>query len=620
MPPKKEREVSLPFSGVEIGAEIFVGSPEWQAMKPSGAAVLEVCLQGASIGLGSEEWFAVLMSEAYAQLDGSFMVVGFIIGSENEHIVEEVEALLADGGVHLCSEDPCTADIPHVVHATRVRWWPVETFEAGYLTPDGKKRLLKARREIEALRKKEEKQKAGEEKKRNAAAKKAARASPRGKDTGDVKFNPGRPAGILKTPQKPLDDWQVIEVSDGEAEAEEIEGGTTGAGADRAQLRKALAATKRRILGGVAPSRTERGAPPGGQQQRPSGRAVAAKGLTSGTNLDPRRATMMPIANLEDSRDTGSSNWMNKIGKKNDMASVLLAQAVQTAEEARRKKKKDKKKSPAEALVKLLTGGKTAKEKKKKKKKKKVKPDPDDPGWGEDESSEEEPSSEDNEEEEEKEEESDSSCEAPLKRRAARRPGSVMEMLVKHAQEQLDQGALLETGNQGSVVTQGVKISTYFGLMIRPYHQGASPLLRELYALAQTIDLLRPGKLPQAADSLAARFISCHTALTDGNWQVASQLEMFPLEATQSASTSTMLKAQKHRRLVMKSQGYAQPWGWTGGGKGRGNYGQEKGKKGDQKGKGRGKNKGKNKEGNWNQGGKTEGNPWKENKEEAGKK
>ena len=159
-------------------------------------------------------------------------------------------------------------------------------------------------------------------------------------------------------------------------------------------------------------------------------------------------------------------------------------------------------------------------------------------------------------------------------------------MLVRHAQEQLDRGALMEESGTSSVVA-GIKIATYFGLLIRPYHPQGSPLLRELYSLAQAIDLLRQGRLPEAGDALAARFIAVHTALSDGGWQTASQLELHPLEPVQSTSTATMLLAQKHRRLVQKSQGLA-PGRWWTGGKGKGQGFSEKGRKGEQ-GKGRGK-------------------------------
>ena len=140
----------------------------------------------------------------------------------------------------------------------------------------------------------------------------------------------------------------------------------------------------------------------------------------------------------------------------------------------------------------------------------------------------------------------------------ARRRSKRRRLLVRHAQEQLDRGCLLEAEGDQAGMTSGIKISTYFALLIRPFHQTNNALLRELYGLAQTIDLLRSGRLPETADALAARFIAVHTALTDGGWTAASQLELYPLEP---ASVATMLQAHKHRRLIQKSQGL-QPGRW----------------------------------------------------------
>ena len=190
-------------------------------------------------------------------------------------------------------------------------------------------------------------------------------------------------------------------------------------------------------------------------------------------------------------------------------------------------------------------------------------------------------------------------------------------MLVKHAQEQLHRGALLEAEGARPGLTSGVKIGTYFALLIRPYYASGSPLLRELYALGQAIDLLRAGRLPETADALAGRFVAVHTALAEGNWSTASQLELFPLEPIQSASVSTMLKAQKHKKLVLKSQGFASNrWATGGSGKGKGGGWNEKVRKGDGKGKAKGGGKGAGKNQTW--GGKKggEANPWKETHEE----
>ena len=613
-----------------MGEEITMDSDAWGRISPAPQVVVEICLQGSSVGFGTEEWFAVLVTDTYQQPNGTWTLVGFLVGSENETVVEEVHALLADGGVHLCREDPCPDDFPSFIHATRVRWWPVERFEAEYVTAEGKSKLAKARKEMELKRKKEEKERVAEEKKKK-------KAEDQGGKTRSG-FKPGaKPAargGAPKTERKLREpalrkgaSQEVVVISDGEEEEDlfddDAQEAPAGAGMDRAQLRKLLANTKSRILGGAFKSQRAKGAPPGGSKPKGTRPAVQERGLTSGACLNPNRASMLALEDAEDTRDSGLNKWMTKTVKKNDMGSLLLAQAVQNAEESKKRKKKDKKSGLAETLVKLLTDKSDKAKKKKKKKRKKekgVKEEPGGPGGSDDEDSDEDSSSGEDGDEAEKDEESDSSFEAPLRRRAARRPGSVMEMLVKHAQEQLDQGALLDDAGKASMVTQGVKLTTYFGLLIRPYHQGNSPLVRELYALAQTIDQLRAGRLPQAADSLAARFVACHTALTEGNWQVASQLEMFPLEATQSASTSTMLKAHKHRRLVLKSQGYPQGWNWSGGGRGKGGYQQEKGKKGEPKGKGKGKGRGKGKDAAWGQTGKGENNPWKENKEEAAKK
>ena len=217
-------------------------------------------------------------------------------------------------------------------------------------------------------------------------------------------------------------------------------------------------------------------------------------------------------------------------------------------------------------------------------------------------------------------EDSELSFEAPLRRKALREPGSVMDMLVKNAQDQLDRGALLE--NEGSTpgITSGIKISTFFALLIRPFYPNNSPLMRELYALGQTIDLLRSGRLPETPDALASRFIAVHTALAEGSWATAAQLELYPLEPVQSAMVGTMLQAQKHKRLLQKSQGIqTNRWGVPGPGKGRGAGGwSEKGKKGDGKGRGKGKAKGATKDASWPK--KGEPNPWKETQDDPGKK
>jgi len=135
-------------------------------------------------------------------------------------------------------------------------------------------------------------------------------------------------------------------------------------------------------------------------------------------------------------------------------------------------------------------------------------------------------------------------------------------------------------------MTSGIKISTYSALLIRPYYAAGSPLLRELYALGQAIGLLAesfqklatPWRRP--GDALASRFIAVHAVLSDGHGNTASHL--FPLEPVQSAITTKMLEAHKHRRTVLKSQGYntgGRWWPSASQGQGKGGAQFEKGKK-----------------------------------------
>lgn len=111
-----------------------------------------------------------------------------------------------------------------------------------------------------------------------------------------------------------------------------------------------------------------------------------------------------------------------------------------------------------------------------------------------------------------------------------------------------------------------------------------------------------------------------HQALEDGHWNAASALELFALEPTTSAPTSTLLRAQRHKKLVARSQGWVAPYKGKGGsykgGSSWSGYGDNQRFEG---GKGKGK-KGKGGKGKPNQKGKysgsDRGNPWTENKDD----
>ena len=609
--------------GVEQGVDIQLDLPTWIAFAPQPEMVLEACLEGSSLPMVFyEEWVAVLVDEVDVDPGGGFIIRGRLLGTEDPSRLEEVGNLVESDGIHFCGDQPCPHPNPNALHVTRVRGWTMVDFSADYMTAKGKA-LLK--NEVNKLlggpgrrpRGKEPKAKEKAEKGKpgaknaprkavKAETKKAAKAAP--KVRGRKPTPP--PHGIIEIPSE----------EELEEEEEPPAGGGGVTSEMKATLKETLRRTKERMvsggLGRFSQGMRNLGA---GRDPGASGCAVAVSPMTTGSHLAPGVATPLPLKGLEGTNGGALTNLKKKRKADKDPGTALVAQAVKVAEAGKQEKKRRKKRDQAERLVELLRGKKDKKEKKKKKKKQRMKPDPDgsdgdgegDYGGGSSDSSYYGEGSESGSD-------SDLSFEAPLRRKAVKEPGSVMKLLIKHAQEQMDRGQVIDQVASRGDLTSGIKISTYFALLIRPYYSNNSPLLRELYALSQTIDQLRSGQLLQTADSLASRFIAVHTAMSEGGWSTASQLEMFPLEPIQSAGTAAMLAAQKHKKLVAKSQGnYYQPqqW-WSSGGKGKGSQKGEKGKKGEAKGKGKQKTKG-GRDHQWWQ---RSENPWKENKEEAAKK
>ncbi len=215
-------------------------------------------------------------------------------------------------------------------------------------------------------------------------------------------------------------------------------------------------------------------------------------GLRTGSGLTPQ-TTVLALrdrAEVEGTRDgmvkkERGRKRVKKIKKeerlKSRPSSALLAAAEQVEErkkQERRKKKSKKSKGGREvkALVDLLKG---------KKKKSRGKKDPSSSG----------DSSSSSDEDSDQDEESDSSeMLAPLQKRSSRKPGTVLKMLVKHARSTLDQSSAVDVDQKGSL-TSGIRMATYFNLMIRPYHSSGSRDMKELHYLSIAMDELRQGLL-----------------------------------------------------------------------------------------------------------------------------
>eukprot|EP00435_Cladocopium_sp_Y103_P029335 s1957_g7.t1 len=536
---------ACPPFGVDAGMDLVIGTNAWEAMKLPVGAIIELCFDGSSAGLGSntEEWCALVVLEVSGGADGAgWYFKGNVLGSEVVELGDEVSAVIAGGGwLHLCGADPCPDTAELMVHFTKCRLWAPSNFNASYVTAAGKKKLNKARKAEEEVRKTMQALEAGPAKEPRKPALRPGRGKgpPRGREEGAVDLEDGEELGKDR----------------------------------RDHLRGVLRRTRERILkGGGKRQRLVRFADEeessGGAGAAGTSRAAGGMSLVAGTHLSPGHQTPFQLTDAPaGTSGTDMKSLKKRIKGMGDTASSLLVQAVQqTSRDAEKRKKRKKEKDKKDGISQLvdLLKGKQSKKKRSRRGKKsssrtRIKKDPDDSGGSDSSHSGSYSSSEDGGKEHgDSGDDSDLSMEAPLRKRAIREPGSVMGMLVKHAQEQLDQGSLIETPSPARALTGRVRIATYFSLLIRPYYPAGSPLLRELFAMSQAIDLLRSGRLAETAGALALRFIAVHTALAEGSWATAGQLEMFPLEPIQAATTATMLEAHKHRRLVLKSQGYFQ--------------------------------------------------------------
>lgn len=559
-----DREISENRTGEAIWAS--PGSPEWDTFEVHPGEILEVRTEASE---ESPKFVMVITEVWYDEETEEELVKGRFIAYTDEKLSKGVGNSInrKHWGVHLCSKSPCDYDVDKVAaHVTTARWFSQKNFECSYLKPWGRL-VLKEFNEMFPSK---------EKKKKTPPSKtlEDGRRKPR------IRMTPHPRGGKRKSPAAPED-----------------ERGAGGNGTEIEGLRRKLKALKERLIGGRSAADLEVIDLVGDGEESEEGTEspYAQEGrLTTGSHLD---ASISQLA-LEDL--SGPHTWARggdihrkvkmelkdegkrkgrkkKVKKKKERAkpSRLLAVAEQQEKqkkvrrEKERKKGRGKRSSEVRALVRLL-------EKKETKKKSKD-------GGGPSESS----SSPESSSYEDEESSSESDLKAPLQRKSAKSPGSVMKMLVHHCQEALDQSSAVAV-EEKSAVTSGVKLVTYFNLLVRPHFPSTSRDMKEMYMLAVALDLLRCGKLQEVGDALSSRFLAVHCAASEGNWSAAKFLEMYPLEVMQSAPTELLLKARKHHRLIQKSQGVEQsswaprfnPGGnWKGGGKDE-EKGKGKGKKG----------------------------------------
>ena len=426
---------------------------------------------------------------------------------------------------------------------------------------------------------------------------------------GETRLSPGSPVG--------RGDSRMSEAHEGGQEL----GGDLGLGSERdreemstTELRKKLEAVRLKLGGAPRPPISELRRLPDEDdigdrsQERPTGSDYVEdmKGLMTGTNLKRKKA-------LEDTRGTTTKDVSEQLvrqaqhvaaGKKRKMEeekssgesrdgerAELLALLNQVARRSSRGSRGDRdppKRSGDSGHSKKKKKKKRGKDKKKSRKKRLVN------GVimstsGSSSSSEDSSRSVGSMSEEQ--------FEAPLRKRSKAAPGSVLKLLVQKAQDALDQGALVEVA-QGSTsaITDGVKLTTYYQLHIKPHYAQQKGPMRDIALMARVLDTIRAGSIGRACDMLAGHFLAAHQALMDQSWVQAKYLEVIEPEEQNATSAAILLEARKHAKTTLKAEsfdawlpgkGWQRPWQ----GSGKGGWPSDKGK-GKQKKGGRGKDKG----------------------------
>ena len=142
----------------------------------------------------------------------------------------------------------------------------------------------------------------------------------------------------------------------------------------------------------------------------------------------------------------------------------------------------------------------------------------------------------------------------PLQRRSRKEAGSVLRLLIRQVEEQLCE--LQGSDAHSQTLLGGTKLVSYYHLMMKAGGlQVNSRDGRELFLLANLIDLLRMGQLALLGDGLASRFLAIQQAQIDSNWIAARHLEIFTPEVMTAAGASMTLEARRHARLVDKAKG-----------------------------------------------------------------
>lgn len=623
------------MAGEAVRAFTFEDKEGWEALTVVKGQVIETDLPVSEDVAAGDAICAFLVQKVLLSVTGDLLVMVKSLGSEDPGLAKQMSAAFnrKRGAIHLCG-GACRAMGNHPLHLGSLRIYEGETYEADFVGAYAKKNFQKWLEEDIKV--------TGEEGQDyldldgielSSGEEAAARAAEPAKGPLSKK-DPG--AGMPAVRRSRLGAPGAGGAHSGETSAGDKRG------IDQEALKARLAALRQRLTGlppggGAAPGAL----PPLPGAEEPEARpslspgyspSLADERLEDGTHLPPGRDVGGPSgsgkekkkrrAKAEDHREERDREDRLEVlrgGTSSTLQRQLVQRATDTAlrkaEDKKAEKRKHRKKDVSAQLLRILTKGSRSSKKRKKdgetsKKKKKRKRRRGEKGGSQDPDHSSSPTSSyggsssghsDGESSSESLE-----MDAPLKKRSKEKPGSVLALLVEHARQQLDQTSKVSVQPAGrDNPTRGIKLSSYFSIVVRPQLGQISGPVREMHLLANALDLLRQGDLDVLGDLLASRFMSVHQSLLDGGWSTARHLELMPMEDSTAAGNAIVLQARKHAKLAAKlnSQEY-----WTGSAGGRGRGGRGKGQQwgdshwpsnNDGKAKGKKGGKGKGKKGGW---------------------
>ena len=481
-----------------VAVTVSLGETGWDSLEPVRGGIIEVYLDDTN------------QSFATGGLVAAFLIVSVSVTPDRTCILEAkslgtgnvaVDADLSSkfnrrrGTLHLCQSKPCTeAETDATLHVTKVRLWTVPWEEVTVLNGQQRRsvrKFLGLHGEVE--------EPGGET--GNPIPEKVLK-----KPAGRRSVKPLKPAPKKKDrrgedKEKGKKDKKDTK-KDGEKKKKKAEAEDGVPSVSRAALKEKLARLRERLTGtrglvedafaeededgpeeSVVPVDSE-----SPQDELDTGTALVAKAAkkpkrkAEARDGAPRRTAAMRA--LEDT-NVGSSK----------LPQAQLVQQALAVGSGSKKEKKQKEGQAAHELAKILTRtlkkkGKDKKDKKdkrwkkkKKKKKKKKGKGSSDPSSSSGVTSSSETSSDGSSNKgQQRTSSSEEEYEAPLRKRAKSKPGSILSLLVEHARDQLDQSSMVGLPERdGKSLTDGIKLTSYFQILFKSKLTGAMAQQREMY-------------------------------------------------------------------------------------------------------------------------------------------